>query len=134
MQVCQHCNGTGNRLFKMGRYKFSVICKHTDQIPLPLEGEHTMSSNTNMRSPMIKRLRIGEEEEKRYSDLQILQSGGGYYIGTMYRNEDDPKHPFDEPGTRDTGYYLKREDAEKDFERIKNGEAPLIEGGFRMTP
>lgn len=68
-------------------------------------------------------------EKTGYSELQVLQSGGGYYIGTMY-NGIDEYGPFEEPGSRDSDYFKTYEAAER-YLRI-------LEGGFgapvRMTP
>jgi hypothetical protein len=61
-----------------------------------------------MRSPMIQNADYIDHEDKRnYSDLQVMKSAAGYYIGTVYNGPDGP-----EPGSRDTGYYQKREMAE----------------------
>lgn len=44
----------------------------------------------------------------RYSPLQVLRSAAGYYIGTVYHNEDG----FDEPGSRDSEYFATAEEAQ----------------------
>lgn len=49
-----------------------------------------------------------ESEQKDFSELQVLKSGAGWYIGTIFT---DPKTGFQEPGSRDTGYYASEEDA-----------------------
>jgi hypothetical protein len=41
------------------------------------------------------------QNENRYSDLTVLKSAAGWYIGTLYANEDG----YDEPGSRESGYY-----------------------------
>lgn len=51
---------------------------------------------------------IPEDEQTNYSDLQVLQSAAGYYIGTIH---DDGG--FKEPGSRDTNYFSKKSTAEK---------------------
>lgn len=58
----------------------------------------------------------GFPDLERYSDLQVMQSGAGYYVGTSYR---DPKMPFDEPGSRDSGYFENRKDAELFLQAIE---------------
>ena len=47
-------------------------------------------------------------ESSNYSRLQILRSPAGYYLGTIYI---DPDHLFEEPGSRDTTYFPRIEDA-----------------------
>lgn len=63
-----------------------------------------------MKSPLIENAKyISEHEKKLYSELQILQSNAGWYIGTVYNNPDG----FQEPGSRDSQYFLTKEDAEE---------------------
>jgi hypothetical protein len=49
-----------------------------------------------------------QEEQNRYSELKVLRSGAGYYIGTIYRNPEG----FEEPGSRDTHYFRTEEEAQ----------------------
>lgn len=44
-----------------------------------------------------------------YTELQVLKSGAGYYIGRLWEEEDG----YAEPGTRESGYYLTHECAEQ---------------------
>lgn len=66
-------------------------------------------------------------EQANYSDLQVLRSAAGYYIGTVY---DDGG--WKEPGSRDTSYFEKKSTAEKvlaALERIVEenpGEDPFV--------
>lgn len=46
-------------------------------------------------------------ERARYSDLQVLQSAAGWYIGTVYTAEEG----WQEPGSRDSDYYPTEERA-----------------------
>lgn len=63
-----------------------------------------------MKSPMVQNATyISEEEKSEYSELQVLQSAAGYYIGTLHN---DPEG-FQEPGSRDSGYYATRELAQQ---------------------
>ena len=55
-----------------------------------------------MKSPMVYQDFIPKDEREDYSKLQVLQSGGGWYVGTIYT---DPETGFQEPGSRDTGYF-----------------------------
>ncbi len=45
-------------------------------------------------------------DPENYSDLQVLRSAAGYYVGTIYNN-----HTHPEPGSRDTGYFLSEDEA-----------------------
>jgi hypothetical protein len=57
---------------------------------------------------------ITEEDAKRYSDLRVLQSGAGFYIGTVYDNPEG----YTEPGSRESyHYYPTREEAEQALEQ-----------------
>lgn len=43
-----------------------------------------------------------------YSDLQVLRSTAGFYIGTTYI---DPESGWQEPGSRDSDYFVHKEQA-----------------------
>lgn len=60
-----------------------------------------------MRSYQIQYC-VSKAEEERYSDLQVMQSAAGYYIGTVYQEEEFPA-----PGSRDTNYFQSKELAAK---------------------
>lgn len=70
---------------------------------------------------------IPKPEHSKYSDLQVLKSAAGYYIGTVY---DDGG--FKEPGSRDTNYFDKQSTAEKILAALEQtveenpGEDPFI--------
>jgi hypothetical protein len=50
-----------------------------------------------MKSPMVMNSKyITKKDKARYSDLQVLKSPAGYYVGTMYETG--------QPGTRDSEY------------------------------
>jgi hypothetical protein len=57
---------------------------------------------------MTMNLACLEGERDRYSDLKVLRSGAGFYLGTTYTGDDG----FEEPGSRDSGYYATREEAD----------------------
>lgn len=59
---------------------------------------------------------IPQDEWKDYSDLQVLISGAGWYIGTIHH---DPEFHFDEPGSRDTYYFRSEEDAKRALDAIE---------------
>jgi hypothetical protein len=85
-----------------------------------------------MRSPMIESADyIVPEEKGGYTDLQVLMSGAGYYIGTMYEERDEKGEiTWQEPGSRDSGYYATREEAQSALDLIEKG----IGEPTRMTP
>lgn len=63
-----------------------------------------------MKSPQIEFANyIDKDEKELYSDLQVLRSNAGFYIGTIYNNPEG----YQEPGSRDSGYYPTREEAQK---------------------
>jgi hypothetical protein len=62
-----------------------------------------------MKSPMIQNANYIENKSG-YSDLQVLSSAAGYYVGTIYT---DPEDGFREPGSRDSDYFRTYEQAEK---------------------
>lgn len=66
-----------------------------------------------MKSPMVQRL--ADEEAGGYSELMVLKSAAGYYIGTVYT---DPETGFEEPGSRDSDYFPRRDEAETFLEAI----------------
>lgn len=72
-----------------------------------------------MKSPMVESASYVNDAE-RYSDLQVLQSGAGYYVGTMYENPEG----YQEPGSRDSDYFATREGAEAYLASIVEDDAP----------
>ena len=55
-----------------------------------------------MRSPLIMNATyIPDDEKYSYSELMVLQSGAGYYIGTQFFNPEG----YREPGSRDSVEY-----------------------------
>lgn len=60
-----------------------------------------------MKSPMVEAADYLPTKEG-YSDLQVMHSNAGYYIGTTFTDSDG----FQEPGSRDSGYYRTHEEAE----------------------
>jgi len=61
-----------------------------------------------MKSPQVELATyISGDKKRRYSDLQVLESRAGFYVGTTYDGNHGP-----EPGSRDSGYFPTREKAE----------------------
>lgn len=59
-----------------------------------------------MRSPMLVSRGL---DSPAYSPLKVMKSAAGYYVGTTHT---DPTYRFEEPGSRDSGYFGSREDAQ----------------------
>ena len=55
-----------------------------------------------MKSPLVENASYIKDKSG-YTDLQVLKSAAGWYIGTMFWNEEFGG--FWEPGSRDSGYY-----------------------------
>lgn len=78
-----------------------------------------------MKSPMVQNNDYIADKDA-YSDMQVLQSGGGWYVGTLYTNTEDSSFKYQEPGSRDTDYFATKEDAEKFLLRLESGDKEAI--------
>lgn len=86
-----------------------------------------------MKSPMVTNLE-GLTNRQHYSDLQVLHSDGGYYVGTVFTNVLPDGRSWQEPGSRDSGYFAKEEEAKlflAEVERLGFDVAALM---LRKTP
>jgi hypothetical protein len=82
-----------------------------------------------MKSPQVTN--VDPINKDGYTDLMVCMSAAGYYVGTMYNNfTETGELMFQEPGSRDTGYYETREQAEYVLRMIECGE----EQTTRLTP
>jgi len=71
-----------------------------------------------MKSPMVTDGGFVPAAEKEgYGELEVLRSAAGYYIGTLYTEPEGYKVP----GTRDSGYYRTREEAEQALVEMTGG-------------
>ena len=77
-----------------------------------------------MKSPMIQAADYITDKEN-YTELQVLRSAAGYYIGTTYNNPDG----YQEPGSRDSDYFATAQEAELYLRAICSEGAPT-----RMNP
>lgn len=50
-----------------------------------------------------------QREDPRISNFMVLKSGGGYYVGTLYNNDEG----WQEPNSRETDYFDTKEEAER---------------------
>ena len=71
-----------------------------------------------MRSEQMSIVSPGDHEY--YSDLKVMKSGAGYYIGTSF------DHPagWSEPGTRDSRYFRTEEEATEELKAMEAGQTP----------
>lgn len=60
-----------------------------------------------MKSPMVQNLECIKNKDS-YSELQVLKSAAGYYVGTLHTDENG----FTEPGSRDSGYFRTKSEAQ----------------------
>ena len=65
-----------------------------------------------MKSPMVT-FQPYIDRKDQYSDLRVMQSGGGWYVGTIFTNGPEDEFPgLVEPGSRDSGYFATKAEAE----------------------
>ena len=64
-----------------------------------------------MKSPQVANVTLPADREH-YSDLKVLSSNAGYYIGTTFF---DPVYKFEDRGTRDSGYFATHDEAAKEL-------------------
>ncbi len=75
-----------------------------------------------MKSPMIENAEYIKHKEC-YSELQVLNSGGGYYVGTIYT---DPLEDYQEPGSRDSSYFATYDEAAALLAEIEAGDKKAL--------
>lgn len=62
-------------------------------------------------------------EKDQYSDLQVMKSGNGWYIGTTYYCRRDDYY---EPGTRDTEYFGSEAQAIVELDLLERGKSNVV--------
>ena len=77
-----------------------------------------------MKSPMVEHADYIPDKGN-YSEMKVMKSGAGYYVGTVYHNPEG----FDEPGSRDSDYFRTKAQAEAYLKAIEEDDAPT-----RRTP
>jgi len=74
-----------------------------------------------MKSPMVKGASYIKEDDKgRYTDLMVLRSAAGWYVGTLYN---DPAG-FQDAGSRDSDYFATEAEAAEYLRQITEEDAP----------
>lgn len=82
-----------------------------------------------MKSKQVLNVNSGNEsEQSRYSDLKVMQSAAGWYVGTTYQ---EPGAGYEEPGSRDTGYFATQTEALRALVAMENG---VFDGQVRLWP
>ena len=72
-----------------------------------------------MKSLQINNVyRPGDPEKERYSDLKVMQSAAGFYVGTEYEDPDFGASP----GSRESGYFSTAKEAEVFLARLVAGD------------
>jgi len=69
-----------------------------------------------MRSLQVEQY-ADEQSEHLYTELQVLQSAAGYYVGTLYKEDFGLV-----PGSRDSDYFATAEEAEKYLQSLLNND------------
>lgn len=68
-----------------------------------------------------------------YSPLRVLRSAAGFYVGTIFQEFDaEGKVVFEEPGSRDTGYFATEELASAFLADMEDGD--FDEDNIRLFP
>lgn len=60
-----------------------------------------------------------KSEAQYYSELQVLKSNTGFYVGTIYT---DPSTGITEPGTRDSDYFSAERRARAELDKFISGD------------
>jgi hypothetical protein len=85
-----------------------------------------------MKSPMVETLQCVTNKSG-YSELQVLRSPAGWYVGTLYWNTDEPTHHYEQPGSRDSCYF-RTEDEAKEYLRLLEAANPESINNLRLNP
>ena len=82
-----------------------------------------------MKSNLVDNV-VPQEEKGRYTDLRVLRSAAGYYVGTMY------VHPegWEEPGSRDSDYFASKDEAEAYLTALDRLDEDFAKQFTRETP
>lgn len=67
------------------------------------------------KSVIVQLLAEAGHDVSGYSDLKVLKSNAGYYVGTQFTGGGIP---YPQPGSRDTGYFATEEEADDLLDKI----------------
>lgn len=82
-----------------------------------------------MKSPMVTNLDYIVDKDQ-YSDLQVLESAAGFYIGTTRESHSG----FILPGTRDSGYFPTKDSARHYLDIIERLQPYVAKNLLRTHP
>lgn len=83
-----------------------------------------------MKSPMVSNASYISDKSG-YSEMKVLRSGAGYYIGTIYTY---PIDGLQEPGSRDSDYFATEEQARAYLRTIEISGDGVAEIALRNHP
>lgn len=87
-----------------------------------------------MKSPMVENADYLTNKSG-YTELQVLKSAAGYYIGTMYVERDEKGEiTWQEPGSRDSDYFKTEEQAKAYLKTIESSSEGIAEIVLRNHP
>lgn len=78
-----------------------------------------MKSQSVIEAPYLT-----DADKARYSDLKVLLSAAGFYVGTTYHD----KAGIEMPGTRDSGYFPTQEMAAHHLAKMEQEERNAVLG------
>lgn len=70
-----------------------------------------------MKSPMVQNAEYVADKSG-YTDMMVLRSPAGYYIGTMYNNIEPDGRVWQEPGSRDSDYFETEAAAQSELDLL----------------
>lgn len=86
-----------------------------------------------MKSPVVENASYIKDKSG-YTDLQVLKSGAGYYIGTMYEEYKNGELVWQESGSRDSDYFKTEEQAKAYLKTIEISSEGIAEIVLRNHP
>lgn len=87
-----------------------------------------------MKSPMVTNADYIKDKSG-YTDLQVLKSAAGYFIGTLFEERDDTgKVVFVDMGSRDSDYFKTEKEAKAYLKTIESSGEGVAEMVLRNHP
>jgi hypothetical protein len=87
-----------------------------------------------MKSPMVQNASYIPDKSG-YTDLRVLRSAAGWYVGTLYENRNEKGELlFLEPGSRDSDYFATEEAATAFLKAVENTDEETAALVMRQHP